>query len=46
MGESTPPLIAQNIEKDDFPKKHEILAVHNYQQSSEYNKHLCYVAVM
>ena len=24
-------LMAQSIEKGDFPKKHEIFAVHNYQ---------------
>ena len=50
MGESTPPCLtpfdSSNVEKDDFPKKHEIFAAHNDQQSSEYIKHLCYVAVM
>ena len=29
-----------------FFRKHEIFAVHNYQQLSESNKHLCYIAVM
>ena len=36
---------AFNVQTSTMPRKHELLAVHNYQQSSEYNKYLCYVAV-
>ena len=49
MGESIPhyltPFDSSNIEKGDFPRKHEIFVVHNYQQSSEYKSINIYVTL-